>query len=496
MANETRKTATNSHFDPYNFSEITKIQMDIERDLTGNAATELVASMASTENTLEAAPLPGLTSLVSSDGLNSPNGLSLADESFDTKFYTETIKQKAPPLPQLKSYRRLIIILLIICSLGTGTLGMGMGFGIVFFQRHAGISDVIAGNNLVDNAVAPSVGGTRLMFGSDGSAPSHEGSLADIVRLVDPAVVRITPVVQGQPPLPFFGQGNNNVMPVSASGIIFEKDDERVFIATKHHVTRGAREVYVSIMEHEPIQARPVGFDAAADLTVISVSLADVRRLGIDDIAIAAFGDSDSMQVGDVVLAIGNAMGEGNSTTSGIISAGEKELTIRERKLRVLQTDAAINPGSSGGPLVNKQGEVIGINTAIISTEHYAIEGMGFSIPSNVAKPIIEEIMNESPRPVLGIEGRTVIDGDVARHGLPPIGVLVTRVFEGSGAYEAGILRQDIITSFDNQAVFSIESLIEEIRRSGLGDTVEVTILRNGRQQITLQVTIGPNNNF
>ena len=384
----------------------------------------------------------------------------------------------------------MVVTLLIVCTLGTGTLGIGLGFAIVFLQQRTGISGQIAGNNLADDTATAAIGSSRLIFGGENDG-QQEGTLADVVRLVDPAVARITPRFGNQSPFPFAMDGGARNR--DGSGIIFSVENGYIFIVTNNHVIRGADSVDISIMDAGPFQASLIGRDVGTDLAVLSITLADVRRAGISDVVIAAFGDSDTMQVGDVVLAIGNAMGEGNSTTSGIISAGEKEIIYGGNTLRVFQTDAAINPGSSGGPLVNKQGEVIGINTVAGSTDHYAIEGMGFSIPSNVATPVIEQIMNQTPRPFLGIEGKNVDDQIAAHYGIPPIGIFVEGIVPGTGAEAAGIRAGDIITSFNGRAVFNMNQLVEEITRCEVGDTVDVMVIRGGRNHLVFQVTLGEN---
>ena len=478
MSDENKK---NAPFDPYKFSEIDseieRIQMEIERDLTYNTETNTETNM---KTVSEPAPVPPMSLPV----------VVPAPESF----YTETIKQEAAPafMEQVRQHRRLIITLLIICTLGTGTLGLGVGFGIVYLQRRAGISEQASGNNPQDDTAAQAVGSSRLVFGNDGTTPMQEGSLADVVRLVDPAVVRVTPTFQNQPPRPFItGDG---VRSSDGSGIIFAMDEERVFIVTNNHVTLGADMVHITMKDADPpIRARLVGNNQAADLVVLSVYVSDVQRAGIREVVIADFGDSDAMQVGDVVLAIGNAMGEGNSTTSGIISAGEKEITVSNRTFRVLQTDAAINPGNSGGPLVNKQGQVVGINTLAGSHEHYAIEGMGFSIPSNVAKPVIEAIMNRGRSAFFGIMPADVSERIANELRIPPIGVYVGGVVEDTGAYRAGVARGDVITSFNGRAIFNVQQLLEEIAQAYIGDTVEVMIIRGGRH-LVLEVTLGENN--
>jgi len=462
-------------FDPYNFSEIERIQSEIERDLNPPAE--------------EIPEIPEIPALL-------PAAVEFKEDDFlvtSENFYTETIKQKKPPLAErVRPFRRLAFTLLLISTLGMGSLGFGIGFGIVLLQQRMGIQEQVLGNNPVEMpAVASAVDSTRLMFGNDGTVPVQEGSLADIVRLVDPAVVRVSTVFRDQASFPFFGGANMRYR--GGSGIIFDHDAERVLIVTSDHVTRGAEAVNIYIKDKGPFAASLVGRNHLSDLAVISVSLADIRSEGIQDIRVAVFGDSDAMQVGDVVLAIGNAMGEGNAATSGIISAGEKEATVLGRTMRVLQTDAAINPGTSGGALVNKQGQVIGINTVSSVSDHYAIEGMGFSIPSNVAKPIIEDIINAVPRPFLGIEGRNVNDETAIELGIPPIGVYVASVIENSGADRAGLRRGDVITSFGGRAVFNFEQLQTEIGRADVGDTVDVMVIRAGREHLILRVTLGVN---
>jgi len=504
-----------SPFDPYNFSEIEKIQLDIERDLYTQKTPTQEKTIESVDEK-EAFYMPDtpeteylsfpLPDYLNQEDLLAPIGYAEDNFSYNNQliphstnadsidnFYTETIKQKPLALPErLHTYRRFAAVLILICTIGTGFLGIGIGFGIVFMQQQAGINNHSQGNNPDGETFTGSLGGARLIFGNDNTVTPREGSLADVVQLIDPTVVSITTVSQNQAIHPFFG-GSGDMRYRGGSGIIFATDDERVFIVTNNHVIQGAREVHISIMEQEPIRANLIGRNAAQNLAVVSVSTADVRSVGIQEVSIAAFGDSDIMQVGDVVLAIGNAMGEGNSTTSGIISAGEKDVDFMGRTMRVLQTDAAINPGNSGGPLVNLDGQVIGINTWIATSEQYIIEGMGFSIPSNVAKPIIEEIMNSTPRPFLGIQGLDINDELAAQFNIPPLGIYIESIIEGTSADLAGLRRGDIITSFNGRAVFNMEMLVEEIGQSNVGDIVEVTIIRDGQHQMVIQATLGEN---
>jgi len=476
---------TGSPFDPYQLSEIEKIQLDIERDLNPDFSPSIVH-----EHVPVVEPL----------AVHAVNRIN-------TDIDTELVRQKPiTPWHSSKHFRRTVAVLCIICTLGTGTLGVGAGFGLVFMQNrlNVGISEDIAGNNL-DNTLH--IGSRQLVFGQGTSAEAREGTLADIVALVDPSVVSITVIREsfdfvtddyfqfpGFPAFPPINQQQSQ-LPLGGSGIIFSENDERIFIATNSHVIRDAEAVLVSIEGHEPIPASSVGRDIHSDLAVISVSKVDMQQIGISTFTIATFGDSDEMRVGDVVLAIGNAMGEGNSTTIGIVSAAEKQIEHGSATLTVLQTDAAINPGSSGGPLVNKRGEIIGINTALPSINHYAVEGIGFSITSRIAKPILEELINAPPRPMLGIVGSTMTEARAAQLNLPPIGVWVERVHTGAGAAQAGIRPMDLITGFNGRTIFDMEQLQEEIRSLEIGDTVQVNVLREGRRQLILQVTIGGNQN-
>jgi len=476
---------TGSPFDPYQLSEIEKIQLDIERDLNPDFSPPVVREHVPTA----VEPL----------ALHAVKRISIDTDN-------EPVRQKTPPWHKSKRFRRTVAILTIICTLGTGTLGVGAGFGMVFMQNRlgAGISDEFAGDNLGN---APHIDSRQLIFGQGTSAEAREGTLADIVTLVDPSVVSLSVIRDGIEYLPgeegfyipspglFSQQNQGPQLPSGGSGIIFSENDERVFIATNSHVIGGAQAVFVSIEGHDAIPASAVGRNIMFDLAVISVCKIEMQRVGINTVSIATFGNSDEMRAGDVVLAIGNAMGEGNSTTIGIISAAEKQIEHGNSTLTVLQTDAAINPGNSGGPLVNKRGEVIGINTALPSINHYAVEGIGFSISSRIAMPILEHLLNAPPAPAIGIMGFTIRESQAAEFNLPPIGVWVDRVFSGSGAAQAGIRPQDLITGFNGRTIFNMEQLQEEIQGLEIGDTVQVNVIREGRRQLVLQVTLGSNQN-
>jgi serine protease Do len=458
-------------------SEIERIQTEIERDL---------------QKTKEPLPAPvqvqAPREYPEPDTVPKPFPLSEPEA-----FYRETIKVSKPVPPRkARSWPRTVALVCLVCTLGTGSLGFGIGTAGTYAYRQwlAGINQENYGEDAYTGI--PEVIGTRYAF-DDAAQPGREGTIADMIKLVEPSVVSVSSVYEVS------GRFSVSQGVSSGSGIIFSEDRERIFIATNHHVVEGASAVQVSIGGSEPLTARSVGSDPETDLHVISVDKRELRAAGVNRVVMAAFGDSDQMEVGDVVLAIGNAMGGGNSATRGIISAKEKTLTIEGRTLTMLQTDAAINRGNSGGPLINTRGEVIGINTAkSMATFYSRVEGMGYSISSNIAKPILDELANQKPRPALGITGLTVNEEIAGEYEIPVMGVFISGISRGSGAEKAGMQRTDIITGFNGRPVLTMEQLIEEIRQCIVGEQVEVKILRGGKDAITLQVTLGemPSSNF
>jgi len=311
---------------------------------------------------------------------------------------------------------------------------------------------------------------------------NETGTLADIVEAVEPSVVAV------------IGHAHENRPGGSGSGIIFAEDDQRIFIVTSNIIVRDRDRVSVSIAGSDPLRAHPVGDDTTVYLSVISVYKHQLAQAGIDTITIATFGDSDQMRVGDVVLAIGNAMGDGNSVTRGVVSAMERStmLSAGGFVVSLLQTDAAINYGSSGGPLINTRGEVIGINlneatSAIFNVS--SIEGIGYSLPSSVIAPLLDDIIHNR-RPALGVTVRNVTPEVAARHRILQLGAYIYSVVEGGAAHRGGILPSDIVTGFNGYSVMNRNQLIDAIRTASVGDTVEVRILRNGEDALTLYIQL------
>ena len=276
----------------------------------------------------------------------------------------------------------------------------------------------------------------------------------------------------------------------AGSGIIYSEDDEKVYIVTNNHVVEDATQVSISISGTEQVKAQLVGKDAASDVAVISVLKSDLKAAGIEKVTLAQFGDSDSLQVGEYVLAIGNALGEGKTTTRGIISAQNKTIDIDGKKMTMIQTDAAINPGNSGGALVNSAGQVIGINTAKYSSS--SVEGTGFAIPINSAQDVIKQLMENGTvdKPFLGISVYTIDESFKLNYNIDVDGVFVTSVESDSAAENAGIQRTDIITSIDGVTVKSAEELTSEIAKHKSGDTITLGIIRNGYEPMEIKAVL------
>ena len=326
--------------------------------------------------------------------------------------------------------------------------------------------------------------GQATAAGSLDITPSND-SVIDTINKVKNSVVNISITARAQG---FFGESYESEG--AGSGIIYSQDDEKVYIVTNNHVIEDADEVSISITGEETVKASLVGRDPSSDLAVISVLKADLKSAGINEVTPAVFGDSDSVQVGEYVVAIGNALGEGKTTTRGIISAENKTINVDGKHLEMIQTDAAINPGNSGGALVNSAGQVIGINTAKYSS--YSIEGTGFAIPVNTAKDVITQLVETGSvdKPYLGIVGYTIDDEFKERYRITADGAFISSIDEGSAAEDAGLRRSDIITAIDGVQVKSVEELSKEIKKHKSGDTVTLSIIRNGIENMEVKATL------
>ncbi|MCL2225539.1 MAG: S1C family serine protease [Defluviitaleaceae bacterium] len=488
--------------DIFGMSDIDKIFEDIERDLSGETAAEVPAS----QEDFDFAKFL----LVPQDDVQTEStepvaqsedfGIEKVENIEPPSFYRETIK----PAPR-KSFFKTAVVLFFVCTVGMGMLGFGIGLGWGYVQVHSDIVGIFIeeGGNNPDGVFFT---GASYVF--ETLEPAVAG-LSDVVELLAPSVVGITTYrqeIQTRQPDRFRDSPWGAMperMPIFSptsygSGIIFADSDDRIFIATNLYVVRPGYRWDVSIAGSAPIPAFPVNSNPYYDLAVLYVYKASILEAGIDSVAFASFGNSDEMRIGDVVLAIGNAMGEGTSVTRGIISAAEREILIpgRMHPLTVLQTDAAINYGNSGGPLINGLGEIVGINinqaSGLIIGSSQA-EGMGYSISSNIAAPILLGIAANYRAPAIGILGVSLHEDDyrMAEYwGIPELGVRVISVQEGRPAYIAGIRPNDVITGFGGRPIFDMQQLIAAIQEREIGDTVEIRILRGGSFALTVQVEL------
>ena len=298
----------------------------------------------------------------------------------------------------------------------------------------------------------------------------------------------------------------------SGSGIIVGKNDDELLIATNYHVVEGADTLSVAFADGNAVEASVKGFDEERDLAVVSVSLDDIEDDTMDAISVAKIGSSDDLKVGEQVVAIGNALGYGQSVTTGIVSAKNRRMdsdnnTVTDGSddssdgVNLIQTDAAINPGNSGGALLNMEGEVVGINSAkLASTE---VEGMGYAIAISDVTDILQNLMNETSRDkledsehgVLGITGSSVSSEAVQMYGIPA-GVFVNKVTDGGAADKAGLKANTVITEFNGKTVSSINQLIEYLSYYEPGEEVELTVqVPDGAsyKEDTVKVTLDEN---
>lgn len=288
----------------------------------------------------------------------------------------------------------------------------------------------------------------------------------------------------------------------NGSGIIIAQNDTELLIVTNYHVIQDNKELYVQFIDGTEKIAYVKGADASTDLAVVSVFLDDIEQDTIEQIAIATLGDSDNLQVGEPAIAIGNSLGYGQSVTTGVISALNREVAMDDSEITqgfLIQTDAAINPGNSGGALLNVKGEVIGINSSKIAD--YVIEGMGYAIPISTAKPIIDELVlqetrkkvAEEKRGFLGVSGKDMTAEVASAYNIPE-GVYVVSVIEDSAAEKYGIFKGDIIISIDNENITQMTRLQEKLKYYEAGTSVEIVVLRQEKgeyKEKKLQVELG-----
>ncbi len=362
----------------------------------------------------------------------------------------------------------------------------------------------------IEKAEEASETATQLSQSENGAIDSTATSVAttvtdvsDVVNNVMPAVVQVT-CISITEYRNWFGQVGSYESEGAGSGVIIAQDDDYIYIATNNHVVSGARQLTVTFSDETAIEGELQGTDADSDLAVVRVKVADISADTLAKIRVATLGSSDDVKVGESAIVIGNALGYGQSVTTGVISALSREVKLQAEDgtpitNKLIQTDAAVNPGNSGGALLNMKGEVIGIVSAKYSDT--TVEGMGYAIPITDANTILTQLMNgqsvvhdsaEGNGAYLGVSGVDV-DAITAQQYHMPTGVYVSRVIKGSGAEAAGIQKGDVIVGFNNRTVTSMSDLQKQLAELMPGDEVNVTIARegnNGYDEISLSVTL------
>lgn len=391
--------------------------------------------------------------------------------------------------------------------------GSVAGATMVSFQymANATATKTVAAQNPAAAAKAPETGLTRTTAIS-GTQATGNLDVTGIAQSVMPSIVSITnkSVQEVQNYFSMFGFGGQvqqQEVESCGSGIVIGQNDTELLIVTNYHVIENANTLSATFIDNQTYEAKMKGTDPANDLAVIAIPLSSISADTMSKLAVASIGNSDELQVGEQVVAIGNALGYGQSVTTGIVSAKERTLNTPNQNTDTqsndsptyIQTDAAINPGNSGGALVNMNGEVVGINSAkLASTE---VEGMGYAIPISRVSNIIETLMNETTRSKvieaerssIGISGITVDENVNRAYGIPQ-GAFVAEVTKGGAADAAGIKKGEVITKFDGKAVADIDGLKELLSYYSAGETVEVTLLSPGSEgytERTVTVTLG-----
>ncbi|RKI94092.1 PDZ domain-containing protein [Parablautia intestinalis] len=410
----------------------------------------------------------------------------------------------------------------VLCGLSFGIFA-GLGFQAVdtatdFLKDKAGIEQSREEDNVSQ------VEQTQAQPQEDNTAKAESSNKIDETQMVQTSVTDVTQVVKEVMPsvvsvnkkyiekMSFWGQEYSQEGSGSGSGIIVGQNDTELLLVSNYHVVESPEELTVQFVDGTQAQAQIKGMDADKDLAVIAVQLSDISGDTMEQISIARMGNSDALSLGESVIAIGNALGYGQSVTTGVVSALDRPIAASTVQTNVqedteintfIQTNAAINPGNSGGALLNMRGEVIGITSNKIGGN--AVEGMGYAIPISDAEPIIEKLMtretrlkvDEEKKGYLGITGLDVAS-EYSQLYDAPRGVYVSSVTEGSGADEAGLVRGDIITAIDDEEITSMTELRDYLDYCEAGSTVTLTIMQGspmGYQSKQVEVTLGLQNN-
>ncbi|MBO4864587.1 MAG: trypsin-like peptidase domain-containing protein [Eubacterium sp.] len=358
-------------------------------------------------------------------------------------------------------------VIAAVFGLTAGLMFQGVNLGVDKLRSFASKSnsEEVASNSnssVKSQQVVNSSGTTTLSY-----------DVANIVETAQPSIVSIT--TTSTESIQYFFQSYERPVSGAGSGIIIGQDDDKLYIATNYHVVSGAEEINVGFNDGEMVNATVKGTDENADIAVVEVLKSEMKDSTKESISVAQVGNSDELQVGEPAIAIGNALGYGQSVTVGYISALNRP--IEDSEGTFIQTDAAINPGNSGGALINSQGQVIGINS--VKYVDSTVEGMGFSIPINSAMSIINDIIagTQKGNAYLGIKGAAIGEEYSKIYGFPK-GIYIQEVTMDSPAEDAGLHKGDIIVEFDGQEVYTVEELQQLLKKYDAGDEVKLVVYR------------------
>ena len=389
-------------------------------------------------------------------------------------------------------------------------VAMALVFGLIAGGTMFGVN--AAGNYLAGNDSSSDQVGQTQTTSSDSNSSSSDGSgqgtVAEVAKNAMPSVVTIS-TMSVEEMRSFFGGTQQYEVEGAGTGVIVGENDTELLIATNNHVVEGATSLSVGFIDEESVEGEVKGTDVNNDLAVVSVKLSDIPEDTMNQIKIATVGDSDDLQLGDQVVAIGNALGYGQSVTSGYVSALDRDLTLTDQSgttinsTGLIQTDAAINEGNSGGALLNMKGELIGINEAKSSSTSTgaAVDNIGFAIPIDKAEESLQQLMNLKTREkvdasqasYLGIRGEDVSAEASELYGIPT-GAVITEIVENGPADQAGVKKGDILTELDGRSISSMAQLQDVLQYYAAGETVDLVVQRsdNGEYQAqTLSITLG-----
>lgn len=390
--------------------------------------------------------------------------------------------QNYPEPPKKGGAKKAIIItasiVLVVFLLLTGTVKV---VKYIYDAGNGSQTEITQG----DNSANGPIGSVELV---SGGAIQGITDVSSVVDEVMPSIVAITQDYKQS--YSIWGQTYDQNATGSGSGFIVDQDDKNILVVTNNHVVAGAEKITVTFIDKTTAEATVKGTDSTADLAVISIKLSDLKKSTREKIKVASLGSSDDAKVGQIAIAIGNALGYGQSVTVGYVSAKDRQVQVTDnnsqnaltsKTMTLLQTDAAINPGNSGGALLDMNGKVIGINSVKYASS--TIEGMGYAIPISDAVPIINELMKrevleENQKGYLGITGRTISSQVSEAYGIP-VGIYVAEVADNGTAKEAGIKEGDVITKINDREVTTIQGVQEIVNSYAVGTEISITIKRS-----------------